>query len=575
MSTLKKVLLGLVVLAVIALGVMAVTPAKKVEAAECSITQTLKLGSKNVEVSCLQAYLGGLVADGSFGPKTKASVVVWQAAKGLTPDGVFGPLSRAAWSASLTGSGNLPAGCSSINGYSPLTGVKCGGSVSSTSTDVLSGGAGSVTVTDSSEFKTEEVEEGDKSVEVLAFSVEADDESDVAVTSVKVTLENLDLASSPDLDDYADSVTVLYKGVKVGSADVSDFSEDGDVWSKSISLSGVVIKAGDKEDLVVAITAISNIDSSDTSTDDWEVNVSSLRFEDGDGVISTESGLSVEQSFDFVVAGDGEALTIKSSSDDLDASTLLVDDDNESDWHDVFEFKLESDESDISLDTLVLKVSTGTASFDNVVSDVKVTIDGDEFSDFDVTGGASTTATLDFDLDGDFTIDADETVVVVVSVKLRSVTGHYLVGETVKVEATSVEGEGADDLSDTSSITSAEHILATSVAVVSNTSWTTSGTDTTGVLDFFFTVTAGEDDFDVLTADIIDGASVGTLTRVSGDSVTVIGGGFQVAEGDTTRFRVRYTFGPLAPGSHEVTVTSVAGQEVDEDDQLSPTLILQ
>jgi hypothetical protein len=63
------------------------------------------------------------------------------------------------------------------------------------------------------------------------------------------------------------------------------------------------------------------------------------------------------------------------------------------------------------------------------------------------------------------------------------------------------------------------------------------------------------------------------LTYLSGDSVTPIGiTGFTVDEGDTSTFRVRY----VAPvtGTYEVTITDVAGVEIDDDLELSPTLVI-
>jgi hypothetical protein len=62
----------------------------------CPITGTLRIGSKGNDVKCLQTILGGLIADGSFGPKTKAAVIIFQKNHGLTPDGIFGPKSLGA-----------------------------------------------------------------------------------------------------------------------------------------------------------------------------------------------------------------------------------------------------------------------------------------------------------------------------------------------------------------------------------------------------------------------------------------------------------------------------------------------
>ena len=61
------------------------TPAKPV----AKPLPTLKVGSKGATVKVLQKKLG-VTVDGSFGPKTKASVVSFQKKHGLTPDGVVG-----------------------------------------------------------------------------------------------------------------------------------------------------------------------------------------------------------------------------------------------------------------------------------------------------------------------------------------------------------------------------------------------------------------------------------------------------------------------------------------------------
>ncbi|MBD3782537.1 MAG: peptidoglycan-binding protein [Micrococcales bacterium] len=49
---------------------------------------TLRLWSRGEAVKAVQRTIGGLVVDGSFGPKTLARVKVWQKAKGLPVDGV-------------------------------------------------------------------------------------------------------------------------------------------------------------------------------------------------------------------------------------------------------------------------------------------------------------------------------------------------------------------------------------------------------------------------------------------------------------------------------------------------------
>ena len=62
-----------------------------------SSTRTLKLGLRGDDVKNLQTYLNANgynvgVTDGIFGPKTKASVILFQKANNLTPDGLAGPM---------------------------------------------------------------------------------------------------------------------------------------------------------------------------------------------------------------------------------------------------------------------------------------------------------------------------------------------------------------------------------------------------------------------------------------------------------------------------------------------------
>ena len=60
----------------------------------CVVTSTLKIGSRGIEVQCLQNKIG-VSSDGIFGPLTYAAVKIFQNTHNLKPDGIIGPLSRA------------------------------------------------------------------------------------------------------------------------------------------------------------------------------------------------------------------------------------------------------------------------------------------------------------------------------------------------------------------------------------------------------------------------------------------------------------------------------------------------
>ena len=92
------------------------------EAATCSITKDLQLGTMDEEVRCLQQYLnshGHPIATtgvGSAGKETtefksltQAAVVKWQMANGVSPaTGYFGPKSRAKLAELIAGGGTPP-----------------------------------------------------------------------------------------------------------------------------------------------------------------------------------------------------------------------------------------------------------------------------------------------------------------------------------------------------------------------------------------------------------------------------------------------------------------------------------
>ena len=94
---------------------------------DCTIVDTLRVGSKGLQVQCLQEKVG-VVADGSFGPLTKNAVIIFQLNNSLVADGIVGPLSRFVLHGVLANGSIYPTGCVSSIGYSPITGAKCDGS---------------------------------------------------------------------------------------------------------------------------------------------------------------------------------------------------------------------------------------------------------------------------------------------------------------------------------------------------------------------------------------------------------------------------------------------------------------
>ena len=453
----SKFLLGVMVVAAVFAFVGFANPSQA--AADCSITSTLRLGSTGTQVVCLQTALGGLTADGVFGPMTKAAVVSWQAKSGLVADGIFGPKSNAVWMANQGNVGvfppgctssvgfstttgvscatpvagsfppgctsssgfstttgmscsvvsGLPAGCSSTAGYSPTTGVKCDSS--GAPSGPLTGGAGDITLTLQGTYSSEEVGEGEEDAKILAVDIEADEDSDVELNSVKVEFFQATTADDRDLIDYASEVSVWLNGKKVGSDDTSDFSEaTTNYFSKSISLDGAVIKAGDKDDLVIAVTANKSLDSGDIDTDAWQVDLLSVRFTDAVGVTTTESGSASAtagagtygKTFDFAsfaTANDAE-LTLSLEDDAINDIHLLDSDDTNDTDHPITSVLFDaSGESDIWVDEVSATITTqGETNESLVVVSTWIEVDGVRISEKETvaTGGAITYDDLNY-----------------------------------------------------------------------------------------------------------------------------------------------------------------------------------
>lgn len=415
----------------------AVAFSNQAAAADCTIVSTLRAGSVGAEVSCLQTIVGA-TADGKFGPMTKAAVMAWQAGHGLVADGVVGAMTRAALMGAPTGnfpagctsasgyssttgvkcdtgaSSGLPAGCTSTAGYSPTTGAKCDGTGGTPSTDgPLVGGAGDVTVTElSSPSSATKVGEGDIATKVFGVEYEADDSSDLSLTSMKITLLNAGTGSSK-LNRYAKSVSVWYEGKKVGSADVADFSEDSNTYTKSISLSDLIIRAGVKGKVYIAVDAVDNIDSADvgSAANTWTLTVVSTRYIDATGVVLTDNTTSIANTlvFDSLSNTNDVELKVNLSSSTPSAATVKVSTTSDTNQVELLKFTLKAQGSDMSIDQIPVLFTSSETDLDQVTSNVTLKIDGQTFNESVVTTNTAT-ATILFNNLGLGVLSAGDTI---------------------------------------------------------------------------------------------------------------------------------------------------------------------
>jgi peptidoglycan hydrolase-like protein with peptidoglycan-binding domain len=435
---------------------------------------TLKMGMTNANVMELQKTLNanGFVVStmgaGSpgmesmyFGAKTKAAVMSFQMAKGLGADGVVGPMTGAALSAltGSTGGSNLPAGCTSTSGYSPVTGQMCsggstGGNTGSTG-GALTGGAGSV-----DEYKllaspsnNQDVGEDQDNVKVLGFSVEADDSSDLNIKSVRLVLGSVPSSPASDnFEDYADSVSVWYGSTKVAEVDADEFNDDND-YTKTISFSSdAIVRKGAVGNFYVAVSGASNLDSDDIG-EDWTVDVTNVRWVDAQGATISEEPSAITArtfSFESFASANDVELRLTEATDNPDAQVVMADDNGSTDGVTLLKGKLKAVGSDINIKGMIVTVAaTGTGDIEEIASQFIVKIDGDEVDSVDaadcVTTACTASESYDFD-DIDVTINEGDTVDFEVLADINEVDGTTVaegdaLTASITMNATNVDAE--------------------------------------------------------------------------------------------------------------------------------------
>ncbi len=491
----KKILLGSVVALFLVIGAFSISA--NTASANCSITTTLRAGSRGAEVQCLQTIVG-INPDGAFGPLTKARVIAWQANNGLVADGVFGPMSRAVWMGyvfnpitypagctsnmgyssttglSCSGSVNLPAGCYSGNafsvttglpcsivslplgcttimGYSPTTGIKCDSEVSpnTNSSSLLQGGAGDISISSTSVDVEKEVAE-EKTEKVLAFRVEAED-SDVRLTNLRVIVENNNTANSNRRPDrYMSEIQIMMGNKKVASISPADMTRDGDVYSKSITLDNAIVREGlsARENFYVLFKALNSIDSDDMDAD-WGVGIESIRFIDGAGLVTTYgsnvnifSGSPANHGIKFIDPATSGEVRLRTSLGSNNPSERSIQVNEFTNTNDVIllEFRLEAESAGMEVESIDIDITSGTENISDILADLKLMRGNTTLADVTAFSN-STTQTVTFDLYDTLVIDEDDTETLKVVARILRQDGNFLSGEKIRV---SVDTDGIE-----------------------------------------------------------------------------------------------------------------------------------
>jgi peptidoglycan hydrolase-like protein with peptidoglycan-binding domain len=547
-------------------------------------TRDLNTGATGADVKMLQQFLNAnadtrVSATGAgsagmetetYGPATAAAVSKFQVmhradiltpAGLVNPTGYFGPSTRA----------KANAACASAPVVTP--GEDTEDEEEDTESSDLSGEASLDTLTIDS-ASDDELEEGAEDAEVAELTVEFTD-GDASISRLDVSFD--DANNSPintDVWDVLDTVTLWVDGEMVAEMDASNEDDYQDEDTGTLRFSGLDIVAMEDEelDITIAATLQGSIDSDDQDT--YSVSVDTIRFFDADGVATTEESMDFELgdtvTFSIEEAGAEDELIVKTSTSDIDGTTLQVEDDSKSDFMPVFVFDIDTDDSvnDIELNTVVVNVAvTGgaTTTYATVIDDAELVIDGVTIDDFTVGSTTATSTTLTFDVDGDVTIDAGDRVAAELNLKFKAL---LVEGTTVTASITgttsTIDAEGADDLG-TSQISGAAtgdvHTLRTAGMDVSVDTVDADVTTADGNVNDYATyvvsvdVTAFEQDVylainDATSTDWSLETSSGAAVTIGTSTVTLTSTGdeqgayFLINEGETETITLTVTFSP-------------------------------
>lgn len=575
-------------------------------------TRDLSQGSTGSDVMMLQQFLNSdadtrVAATGAgsagmeteyYGPATAAAVSKFQVkyrsevlspSNLVNPTGYFGPSSRA----------KANAQCVAAPVVEDDEEVAVDDEEVVVEEDTELSGEASLDNFDVDSAEDDTIEEGAEDAELGTFQVTFTD-GDASISRIDVTIT--DGATTADAWDAFDTISLWVDGDKVAEENADSKSDYlGDEDNETIRFSGLDLVGMDDEELsiVVAGSIQNNLDSAELTT--WTLSADALRFFDGEGVATTENGTLVtsdSETFTLETAGTDDEIIVKTSSNDPDGTTLQVKDNKNSDWYTVHTFDLDTDDSvnDITLNKVPVTVVVSSSTFDTLVDDYELVIDGTTIDSLADNNGStagdytdSATVVLLFDVDGDVVIDAGDRVEAELRLRFNSLDlgneGVTVTGKVTSANADAIDAEGADDLTtaqlsgsatgDAQTLRTEGLVLDLSSITETKTEASYSGDTDTGTYVFKFDVEAFSNEFytdedsAVVNFDLlVDGvaapaASSSAVLDISGaeDGATA---DKLITEGDTVNYTLTIETDSSVSGTAKVVVNSVAYSAADD-----------
>ncbi|MFN3693292.1 MAG: peptidoglycan-binding domain-containing protein [Candidatus Paceibacteria bacterium] len=450
-------------------------------------TSDLTVGRTGSEVTRLQQYLiakGHTIsagATGYFGEQTRQALSSYQRSQNITPAvGYFGPVTR-----------------SKVNATCVSTPINPG---TGTTTPTNPTPQGEASFRDY-QFKagddtTLEERDENRSIADIEFTVEDGD----------ATLQRIDLVFKPntannekDAWDTFSDVSIWDGNNRIARINTSSKSAWRDInrstGEATLRISGLNHFLAEDSDtqLTVKVSAANSIRGI-SDGENWTVYVpnNGIRALDAERT-TVEIGNNSEQvEITLEEAGTGDELMIRTSDDDIDATTLVLNRTTRSGFTPVFAFDLDTDDSinDIEINSLPIELSVSTGTMNTLVRDVRIIIDGKTYTRKALVDGTTGIVTFDFK-SNELVIDAGDRVTAIVEVDFKALPAMYE-GTTIsgRVVGSTIKAEGADDLSGnqlSGTVSGDTHILQTAGAAVTIKNTNAVVTSTNGSLNDYAT----------------------------------------------------------------------------------------
>lgn len=346
---------------------------------------------------------------------------------------------------------------------------------------------------------------------IAELTLEAKD-GDIELTRMDLALVADSGNTEKDPWDTFETISLWTDGEKIAERHIDTRSNflNRNLGTIRLSDLGLILEDDEPLELLVAVSVKNNIRGAGTNSN-WSISAERIRYFDADQVATDDNAtdeIGDKTTFSIVERGEGEELKFSVSPNNPTAQNIIVDTSRRTNNQTILEYTIEAIDADIELDTLYVAVQTGTASYTDVVSDIRLEIGSRTFRrDTTLQTGlySATNTRVSFDIDGRITVDEDEKERVRVIVDLKPQTS-YTNGETIQASITSTErdltqAEGSDDIRKFSGTVVGKQHRLVSEGLVSSAervrfSATTQGTnDTTGIFTATFEVTAIEGDF--------------------------------------------------------------------------------